>query len=118
MAGCPSPAIYASFECIPGKTSAARLCAAHIAPAPDILHGSYLVSEQSPASSHTCAYPAQWAVPQTGAVCPPEIQLVLVTKGIMDFQFTGMSWVGSALDLGSRVREFEPRIPDHFDWIR
>lgn len=24
-----------------------------------------------------------------------------------------MSWVGSALDLGSRVREFEPRISDH-----
>lgn len=26
-----------------------------------------------------------------------------------------MSWVGSALDLGSRVREFEPRISDHFE---
>lgn len=25
--------------------------------------------------------------PKTGAVCPPEIQLVLVTKGIMDVQF-------------------------------
>ena len=26
-------------------------------------------------------------LPKTGAVCPPEIQLVLVTKGIMDVQF-------------------------------
>ena len=34
-------------------------------------------------------------------------------EGHNGFQFTGMSWVGSALDLGSRVREFEPRIPDH-----
>ena len=43
----PVQAIYAYMDQVP----AARLRAGH-ASAPDILHGSYLISEQSPASSH------------------------------------------------------------------
>lgn len=41
-------------------------------------------------------------LPKMGAICPPEIQLVLVEMGIMDVQFRKMTIVGNGIRVERR----------------